>query len=242
MSTTDLTDEPFLSCRHSPDVAEAFAAAHDIDFEVREMANGKRKPGKLSLEKLAVVLSFVRRAAVSPDRAVLAQEAKRIARHLFDLSDEAEDMAHLSRAIDQLAASLPSPAEPAIAAPAATNSDTLRKLRFINRVLDNFAAAPVSDRASAHAMVRELIESTWKDGRAPPAAEGVQRDSERLDWLVRHGDFSAGTVPSIPHDYELHMEDMGHDGQTFKGENLRECIDAAMSRTAGAEQGGNHAD
>jgi len=53
---------PFLNAPIPP-ADEALAAVHDLDFEVREIANGKRKPGKLSLEKLAVVLSYVRSAA-----------------------------------------------------------------------------------------------------------------------------------------------------------------------------------
>ena len=45
------------------DTSEAWAAAMDLDHEVMEIANGKRKVGKLSLEKLAIVLSFVRERA-----------------------------------------------------------------------------------------------------------------------------------------------------------------------------------
>lgn len=59
---------------------------------------------------------------------------------------------------------------------AATSDDILKKLRFVLRVLDNFAEAPVADRADAHQMVRELIETEWKAGRAAatstPCASG----------------------------------------------------------------------
>lgn len=65
MSTTpDLPppDEPFLSVSRPRPPDEVVAAAHDLDWELREIANGKRKPGKLSMEQLAVVLTHARAA------------------------------------------------------------------------------------------------------------------------------------------------------------------------------------
>lgn len=63
------------------------------------------------------------------------------------------------------------------------------------------------------------------------APEGVT-DTRRLDLLSRCGDFSANTVPSDPHDFEIHLECVpgipGEDHR-FTGEDLRECIDAALA-------------
>jgi len=39
---------------------KALAAAEKLDDQVREIADGQRKPGKLSMEELALVLSYVR--------------------------------------------------------------------------------------------------------------------------------------------------------------------------------------
>jgi RNA 3'-terminal phosphate cyclase len=64
-----MTDrEPFLSAE-TFDAALALAAAHDLDWEVRQIANGKLKVGRLSMHKLAIVLSFVRAAASLSDAA-----------------------------------------------------------------------------------------------------------------------------------------------------------------------------
>lgn len=58
---TSTEREAFLSA-NAP-LAEVRAAAHDLDVEVMEISNGKRKPGRLSLEKLAILISYARRAA-----------------------------------------------------------------------------------------------------------------------------------------------------------------------------------
>lgn len=56
------------------DTRKALAAATALDNQVAEIANGRRKAGNLSLESLAIVLSFVRERAAPP--AAQAKEPK----------------------------------------------------------------------------------------------------------------------------------------------------------------------
>lgn len=48
----------FMIKLNPPSGAEAAAAARAIDHEVSEIANGKRKPGNLSLDKLAILATY----------------------------------------------------------------------------------------------------------------------------------------------------------------------------------------
>jgi len=65
----DALEQPacFLNAKNAK-AEEALAAAMDLDWSIGEIANGRLKPAKLSLEKLAIVLSFVRKEAAA-DRA-----------------------------------------------------------------------------------------------------------------------------------------------------------------------------
>ncbi len=96
-------------------------------------------------------------------------------------------------------------------------SDALRKLRFVSRVLDNFAQAPVSDRADAHQFVKELIEAVWKSGRVSQTpGEGwmpiksAPKDGTKVElWCPFWTDYATGAWDVIyggwrwPSGYEM---------------------------------------
>jgi hypothetical protein len=77
--------------------------------------------------------------------------------------------------------------------------------------------------------IREVLARTPTAGNTEDARSmGAVSDTQMLDFLARLGDFSAGSVPSIPHDYEVRTED----DRVFKGESLRGCIRAALTQAA----------
>lgn len=55
-----------------------------------------------------------------------------------------------------------------------------QKLKFVHRVLGNFAHAPLSDRADAYAIVGELIKSTWLAARSAPTMLNGLTEAERV--------------------------------------------------------------
>ncbi len=76
--------------------------------------------------------------------------------------------------------------QPAVSEEAPNEPSDLQKLRFVYRVLGNFAHAPVSDRADAYAMVRELIESTWKSASAQSSPGSVSEEAEPFAFATHH--------------------------------------------------------
>jgi hypothetical protein len=139
------------------------------------------------------------------------------------------------------------PAEAKDAVRAEPVADDLRKLKFVYRVLGNYAHAPVPDRADAYVMVRELIDSTWNRGRAieaPTFQQGydeaisacaalgwktpaVSEDTKRLDWLEEHGEV---TLPEAVR-FETTDGMRIYSAMPGSGE-LRDAIDAAMRAAA----------
>lgn len=149
-----------------------------------------------------------------PEAARLAEELRRYADLIEDemvdepkrcVGDAGDCAAPVMRqAADALSALAKQDAAPTSAA--RNVGDDLRKLRFVYRVLDNFAEAPQSDRADAYVMVRELIESTWKSGAAPTSAstvpewlpiETAPKDGTTL-YLHKAGKVSEGSWLDIP--------------------------------------------
>lgn len=102
----------------------------------------------------------------------LAEAIKRI-RHVryvctgaaYGVTERTAAVDAAEEAVARLAALHPQPA-PAVAV---EQVEAWQKLKFVHRVLGNFAHAPQSDRADAYAIVGELIKSTWLAARSAPA-------------------------------------------------------------------------
>jgi hypothetical protein len=136
--------------RHTQRTVAADALAEIAALEAPESAQPSGDSGQLKAPPLA-----------------LAEEVKRLARDLFNLTDEAEDMAHLSRAIDRLAAlaaSLPPQVEPA----EMTERDQL-------------------DLARWHSKLGELADAYYETGRTHPA-----RRKARADLMMHALDCATG--------------------------------------------------
>jgi len=130
--------------------------------------------------------------------------------------DEATNEKRLARVMLAAALAVQAPAEPAQPAVWCVGSWRFRSREDAERYVET--SIPKRDRRP------NTIEVFYS---APAQPAGIT-DTQRVDWLTRQGSFETDTVPSIPHDYELRLED----NRVFKGENLRECIDAAMSGTS----------